>query len=312
MPIIPLDSHIRKEQVKLCPHARGTYRIYDRDGLIYAGYSGDLRRQLRQFVKLSPHLPELSWFLQAISFEYTLFDDSWAMLLEHNQWAPRATCNHLWQPYNDYPYLAISYQEKPYLKTSDFTLEDRLYVGPFPSMILAYDIIDNLPFVSAELQMVPPDSNLDDLALEKWWELLFGVLLNPGSVVVETLRKKAEALSDELHFVRAFELESAAKIWQKYYQWLTIFITAKNVDYIWEEEGRTFVVKAGQLAEGGAVYRPQERLAYEKSHINEVRIVYKHIKKINPEYIRKCEEQAFAELGSDLTLALKGRIDATT
>lgn len=207
-------------------------------------------------------------------------------------------------PPRDYVYLALNAAVFPFVKITEHTTEDWLYLGPFRSRFFLADFIDSLSRILktpyCETGVFPCDKFERDLCrgwclnlsveeeseqardLPKLEKLLFESYLTPSETVLKLLRKQFDHYNRDLEFEKAELFKESIELHERYRNWLNFLIAAKTLSF----ELPDHKVKAGQLVAARIgdswqefhilphEHRPNELLALDKALVDEAKVIY--------------------------------------
>lgn len=210
---------------------------------------------------------------------------------------------HVYQPWQNYVYLALNAYEFPFVRITRDTNDDWLYLGPFRDRFILADTLDTickiLRLPRCERGKWPCDKlddgtcsgwcrSLDevyenpDCSLEKLDALLKESFLKPSGGVLEMLIHERDKYFDELEFIKADLLADEIEIQAKYRDWLKFLYVARQLS--WEDEriqvqnGRLIKVKRPHreyhFLPDNTEYRENESLAINLDSVDEARILY--------------------------------------
>ena len=218
-------------------------------------------------------------------------------------------------PPRDYVYLALNAAVFPFVKITEHTTEDWLYLGPFRSRFFLADFIDSLSRILktpyCETGTFPCDKFDRDLCrgwclnlsveeeseqardLAKLEKLLFESYLTPSDTVLKLLKKQFDQYNRNLEFEKAELFKESIELHERYRNWLNFLIASKSLSF----ELPDYRVVAGQLAAARIndswqefhtlphEHRPNEILAMDKALVDEAKVIYdlylKNIEVIN-------------------------------
>lgn len=212
----------------------------------------------------------------------------------------------------NYPYLAIGFEEPPFISLKEDTVENLLFIGPFTDRFFLRSAIDCFNEL-LHTPVCPGDDypcHLIDMERcagyclgrkrEEWREKAERYLLNVNERFLEDLRKKRDLLNDELSFTEAHNLNRMIGIIERYYRYLLFFSVIKRFEGRYEIKGVEYGIKMGLLEmrrEGNISetfsginnyfddYEEREKYAVPKENLGEMWTLYEEIRKYYPEKI---------------------------
>ena len=238
--------------------------------------------------------------------------------------------NKIFKPWQKYIYLGINLDKLPYLKVSENTIEDFLFLGPFRSSFAVNDILDvfadlfKMPRCPTEFDFLcEEDFNkeknkcerlLDSQCLgfcqnrlgEALPEMLNRMMMLPSKEIITKLNIEHEALLNDLEFNKADELLTQINLLKKYYKHVLFFYTSQFIegefqicDYkVFIKDGMIdFIENKAQRYDFGErdsmldLRKNNEILAYDKSEFDHRWIVFSFLYDTQPNYL----EQLFLE-----------------
>ncbi len=298
------------------PHSRGLYKLYDNDKLLFVGISSDLKNRIKHFLEI-PNLEnpdkKLAWTKNINNFKYETSSSLWQLILKKKEIMKNEFPINQFQ-YNlhdNYVYLAINFENPPFLKITDDTQNDSFYIGPFRDRFFLMDILTILeqqfgaPICEKEIENCQKHNQglckgfcLSDKSVFK--EFVINFILSKPDKEIKKLETQFDKFEEELEFEKSDELKIILKKLNKFYSLLEGLILSKQLQYTWIEQNKKYEVERGKLLKISSnqivldefnpktiEFRPNEIIAYEKSDIDEALIIYEHLKKSFPNEINK-------------------------
>lgn len=285
----------------------GFFAFLKGDEALYASYSAIPLKRVLFLEKLSE--TERDWaelFEQADTVLYTE-DSSGIEALSHYkaflQLHSPLMQSQLFPP-RDYVYLALNAAVFPFVKITEHTVEDWLYLGPFRSRFFLADFIDSLSrilklpycetgdFPCAKFEQDICRGWCLNLSVEKESEqardlsklekLLFESYLTPSDTVLKLLQKQFDHYNRDLEFEKAELFKDSIELHERYRNWLNFLIASKTLAF----ELPDYRIEAGQLAAARIndnwqdfpvlphLHRPNEILALDKALVDEAKVIY--------------------------------------
>ncbi len=304
-------ARIDSDYLNTIPDEIGILQFYLKNMLLYVSKTPNLRKKLLylwQMRRESPELEELfsradtlRWerkerLLDALLYEKKLLLESEP---EYNAKLP------VWR---NYVYLALNPAEFPFVKVTEFTSEDWIYVGPFHNRFFLKDVTELvgriLKLPDCEVSQGPCEK-LDtgicrgwcvlissattneltlDNHLQKLDSLLKEAYLHPKNNLLELIRHEMAKYEDNLEFSKADLFKDRLEILGKYRQWLIFLYRAKELafetDFLTVREGQveSFVLDGKHYSCPVVTiqYRENEKLAMNKNLADDAWILYRY------------------------------------
>jgi len=214
--------------------------------------------------------------------------------------------------YDQYSYLAINFHEPPYLAVKEDTVENLIYIGPFPDRFFLLETINsfnNILKTPACSSSNYPCSLLDEKRCsgyclkENKQELQHIIVKNIMQVnkdIPVDLRREKERLENDLKFEKSLEKDNLLTTLEEYYQYLLFFHAIKELNDNFTLNGIKYNVKQGILdsvTKGNQTetfrvinryfddYEKRERFALPKESFREMWVLYKNFSALHPEKI---------------------------
>lgn len=301
------------------PEENGFYVFRKGEAVVYAGKSANLQQTINQLLAVTekPH-SEVQETSDSISWE--VMENMFQALMTEKNFSQK---NPDYQPpfrvHDIYKYMGIDFNKVPYFKFEDATLENRYYLGPFPSRFFLFDFLDSMM-----MQFHFPFCESDSYPCEKMnSKMCKGYCLEDNPALAEILKnnylripqknlsklnKEASALSDNLEFEKAAEIEDRLVILNKFYDYLKFLHVTKKLELEYEENGVKYIFQKGVLAKvitkdqelvypvPEMEYRNLEHLAIDKSELAERRIIYNFLKDKFPAQMDEWYQQSCTNL----------------
>jgi excinuclease UvrABC nuclease subunit len=257
--------------------------------------------------------------------EYTESQDLFFCLIEEklflNEYHPEY--NNRIKIWKDYPYLSVQWKFSPYLRTSQDTLGNSAYVGPFRTGFFVQDIMDTF----ADIYKLPvcedevfPCDRMNDFRCpgycvytedESLRSILSSFYLFPNLQILNDIRKKIELLEEELNFTQSEMLADQLKIIEAYYRQLLFLYTSRLIDYDLTIENIKISIKNGLISEikldkktlsfvKEDLPRDNELLAYNKDELDERWIVYRYFENNHANYLKEVFHKNNTEIRNKL------------
>lgn len=141
-----------------------------------------------------------------------------------------------------YIYLAVDFIKPPYLKTSNDTVEDNIYIGPFRNSFLLNDALDTFSDIfklpRCESSDFPCFRLTENKCLgfcqnklqEALPELINKMILIPNKEIINKLIEKKESLLDDLKFIESEHISNQILNIQRYYKNLLFCYVSQFID----------------------------------------------------------------------------------
>jgi excinuclease UvrABC nuclease subunit len=289
-----------KENKALVPEKKGIYYFSQGDKLLFAGFSGNLQQRIDFF--LHNEDPKLDWIQEATSVSYQEYDSFWQSLVQFKILLTKHTpeYQHKYRTTDQYAYLSLNYSEDPYLFVRETTEKDETYLGPFRTRFKLLDYIDSFKVLkqtkeSAIKAVIPHD----------WYSYIQEFILNKPEEKLEKISSFINSLEDDLEFEKAEFWQERVDLIQDYYKELSMFISMKNLAFSWIEGKTKYTVEHGKLVSLENIetqqqtsfpittldYNENEMLAVDKTMIDEIWVIYRHLEKTQPEFLQEFIEK---------------------
>jgi excinuclease UvrABC nuclease subunit len=300
---------INKIKNKL-PFERGIIFLYDDSALLFTKSTENIQNCLTYFLENNT---ENSIFIdlkdRVKSYSYKEFNSSIEAFINEliTIEKEKPLFNSKIKMWDDYHYLSINIDKPPYIKISESTLENFIYLGPFRNKFSLADIIDvfselfKLPFCENETE--PCHRLLEELCLgfcqnklhDALPELLNRMLILPNKEVINKLLQECEICKEDLQFIKAEKLLNQISILKKYYKNILFAYTSNEINGDFKVNDFTLIIQNGMIKEiiGSEIYlefshqdldfrKPNELLAFPKDEYDHRWIVFSFIYDTNP------------------------------
>ena len=301
---------LEKKEVERIPEKTGFYYLSGSEGILFAGKTSNLQKSIRRILfpdKDDKNLFQLASLTQKIFFRET--DSLFNALLEEKKilqtHAPEF--NRMIHEYENYVYLAIDFNQIPFLRISDSTAENFYYLGPFQDRFFLYDFFDAMTclfrFPFCETEKYPCDK-LTEKICDSWClkerPEIMELLINSYLLVNRSLLKKAEnqrgKMLEHLNFLKLETLKEQISLIERYYDYLRFFHITKKLKTAISLPDKNITISGGMISkieEKGKMrtfdnfqpdHRRNELLAHDKNQFTERLIIYRELKKnrLNP------------------------------
>ncbi len=298
------------------PHSRGLYKLYNNDKLLFVGISSDLKNRIKYFLKISElDNPDkkLIWTKNINNFKYEVLPSFWQLFLKKNRIIKEEFPSNQYQYnfYDDYVYLSVNFDNPPFLKITENTQGDSFYIGPFRDRFFLLDILTILeekfhaPICEKEIENCSKiESGLCQGFCHKdkkfFKDFVINYILSRPIEELKKMESEFDEFEENLEFEKSDEIKIILKKLNKFYGLMEALILSKQLQYTWIENGKRYEVERGKLAKiysnqelieeflpKTIEFRPTEIIAYEKSDIDEVLIIFDHLKKSFQKEINK-------------------------
>lgn len=219
-----------------------------------------------------------------------------------------------------YSYLSVRWDEVPYLQSSNDTLKDSIYIGPFRDIFFIQDIIDTFANVyklpSCEGEQYPCEKMqaqicagfcmlTDDNDLKS---ILINYLVSPNLAVLKDLRTKAADAEEDLDFITSDLLQTQYKLISNYYRQLFFLYITRHLEFDGEHNGTKLSIKKGMInsiiLKDGTKHeffnkdypRPNELLAVNKNELDERWIVFRMLEEEKSDYVKDLFHKQFQQI----------------
>ncbi len=307
----------RKEEV---PEQKGVFIFSDKEKILYVSKTSNLKKRIEFFqnnVKNNKTILQLISLTEFIEWEIspTLF----AALIKEKKIlnTKNPEFNYQIKPYEDYVYLGIDFYKPSYFRITENTQGEFFYLGPFRDRFFLHDLI----YTMMLLFQYPAceDENYPCEFYRK--KICAGFCLNdakeingiiqksyllPNKNILEEIEQKRKNLFQNLEFKKAYLVEKQGRMIKKYYRMLEFFYTTKSIEMDFSENNISCKIRKGKLVElneDGRIqyiesadpeYRENEILAIEKTQLDEMRIIFDHLKKTYPKEIDKIYSESIS------------------
>ncbi len=300
---------VRINELEHIPETTGSYLIRSNGRALYADFSSDIRgsvsfllnidRDGLQDVRNSQNT--VVWKKADSLFE-AMADCREQTLKEQPELNQQIRLS------DDYVYLAIDFVNAPVFRLETFTTGNLFYVGPFRNRFKLMDML----YTMSELTGTPvcdepaqPCSRLKNKKCIGWClkkqdqsAMLMKRFLIPDFSWLSELKRKADALMDDLDFENADVLSRQVRMIERFYDNIRFLHCTKQIEGSIESGARTYHVRYGLLqgihkdgiehvfrSDRPMQYRHSERMAVDKTEYDERRAVYLWFMEHEPEKI---------------------------
>lgn len=215
-----------------------------------------------------------------------------------------------YRPWQNYVYLAINAYQYPFIRITQDTNDDWLYLGPFRDRFFLADVLDSISKIlklphcetgdwpcdkldeglcsgwclGLDSQQDKRDRGSGDHSLEKLDELLKESFLHPNNGILEMVKHERDKYFNDLEFEKADLFDTEIALLETYRDWLNFLYVARNLSF---EEGQ-LLVEDGKIRRCRYLgkdylfppdmtqYRDNERLAINLDSLDEARIIYEY------------------------------------
>jgi len=301
------------EKIKNIPEQKGIFSFSNKEKILYVCKTSNINKRIEFFQN---NIGNDKTILQLISLteyiEWEITPTLFAALIKEKKIlnTQNPEFNYQIKPYSDYVYLGIDFHKPPYFRIMENTQGELFYLGPFRDRFFLHDFI----FTMMDLFQYPAceDENypcgfyqkkicagfcLEDA--QEMNKIIKESYLLPNKNILEKIEQKRNKLSQNLEFKKADLLEKQERMIKKYYQILKFLYTTKSIEMEFSEYNISCKITKGKISEmeeNGIIqyfdaaeleYRKNEKLAVEKAQLDEMWIIYDHLKKTYPKEIDK-------------------------
>ncbi len=154
--------------------------------------------------------------------------------------------------YDQYPYLALSHLEKPFLSVKEDTAENYLYIGPFADRFFLLEVIDifnNLLCSQTDSASEGEGSSTVTIEpeMKEITEFFLRNIITINQELPDRLKKKVSLLENNLQFSEAQEIKVTAKVIERYYRDLLFFHSIKHLNGTLTIDNIQYTIKNGLL-----------------------------------------------------------------
>lgn len=296
---ILLDNELAIQQL---PESKATFYFTDGKNVLFAGLTSNLFVRINKLYEqkeTNDKIKELWDKSQDLIFDLRLSDiDSlvWYKSLVSTFTPYFNDYINLWE---NYSYLAIDWNNAPFLSIKENTQSDKFYIGPFRSRFFISDILSifnkylKLPICPDNTQHCSLINGKDCISTctkdnhQELKELINTYYLSSNNDLADKLLNKYKNFYDDLEFIKAEEIKIETKLILKYYKFLNFLNKTKDLTITLEHDSRVYFVENGLLAEVSGrdsidfrnlnrriPYRENELLAVNKNQLDERWIVF--------------------------------------
>ncbi len=206
-------------------------------------------------------------------------------------------------PSMDYVYLALDFNNYPFVKITEDTQENKTYLGPFPSRFILGDVI----YTFGELKQLPvceeeinPCSRFKAGKCPAYCvknspaDLLKEYYLKVNDSILQETMKTFQSYYDDLEFTKADFTQKQINLLDKYYQFLEFFQRTKQINAEIQLDKGTIKIINGLITEikinnkmynfeqDLTEYRENELWAVNKQEFWERWVIYSYLKENQP------------------------------
>jgi len=306
------------------PRKTGVLQFLDNDKVLYITITGNIRRK---YEILSKSADKYGFQMLSLTdmITYQTYESLFESFLKYKEILSyhHPEYNRLLADYSEYIYLSISFDNPPYFKISDQTIENHLYLGPFRNRFFPHDFLDIMndlyKYPICESETYPCDllkfNKCSGLCLSEKKELVEVIIHNYILVnddKIKELKLKINAKENDIKFKEADEYKQKLKIVEKFYDHLYFLHITKQLDI--ENDAEGIIIKNGlltkcsreeikiDLPDTEMTYRDNEFLAFNKNEYQERRIIYDHFKVKYPKLLKRIYLKSYSRLFELLSL----------
>lgn len=301
----------------------GTFKVYSEGKIIYCGFSRNIKMGLQRLVK---RLKENRYrkYIKCISnIETEETTTPLEALIKHKKNVINLDpeFEEMVRLYDDYVYLAVDFNNPPFLKLVETTQEKYFYIGPFRSRFFIPDLIQTmndlfkLPFCEQdEYPCVKLRKRTckgycveekEDFATD-----FFKYFLDTKNKEYLTYLQQYENYFENLEFQKAENLSDSLRIVKKYFGHQQLILSMKNLDINFDFKGAEIIVKNGlinklivkesnetfEFPTEQIEYRDNEMMAIDKAQFYEMFVLFNFLKKEYPKEIDQNSKNNFSRI----------------
>jgi len=289
---------------KKIPSGTGIFTLSDDNKILYINKTSNLDKSIRQLFEVAKddkNIFQLVSQTAEIAFEEHI---SLFAALVHQKKLENSVYpefNSIIKPFEQYVYIAINFNEPPYIKVAEDTQQNRFYIGPFKDRFFLFDLLD----VMAEMFQYPlcPDEKpypceryKNDKCLgwcikeknETYKNAILPYIISPKELL-SFKQNEYENLFNDLQFEKAEKLKTKIQLIKKYFEYLKFCKITKSLNLEFNKNNISYTINDGRLS--GLVenshkedfplisveYRENELLSFNKDQLAERWIVYNYL-----------------------------------
>lgn len=318
--MIKIEKNRLKQIIKDIPEEVGLFICYNGTEPVFFKITENLAKFIDYYLIADTEDEDLNQLRKGYdTIEFIPSSDLLTCLLEEKLFFQknRPVFNRLLKEYEYYSYLSVQWEHVPYLESSNDTLKENIYIGPFRDAFFVQDIIDtfadiyklpscegeNYPCEKLEAQLCAGFCMLGE---EKDLQtVLVNYIISPNLAVLQDLKQRIQQSEDDLDFNSSDILQTQYKLISNYYRQLLFFFITRHLDYEDEHHGTPFSVKNGlvksiTLKNGYKeeffkedLPRTNELLAVNKDELNERWIIFRTLEEKKPDFIKELFHKQF-------------------
>ncbi len=271
------------------PENSGVYYFLKNDKPVYFNFTADLQYTIKYLLN-SKQENIVKMVSSADSLEWKETENRFQALSAYKQ--DVAVPESKFRISDNYVYLGIALNHDLTCYVCDSTIDDYLYIGPFPDRFKLYDYfytikeLYNLKSIennSANIMHEDSPYSFEFLINDKHESLkLAEKLLFIRTDWISELQMQAEQLKNKLNFEKADLLERQIRLLNKVRKSVEFCLVTKNISYSSEE--KDFAVEHGMLSRLNgkkfaieSTYRDNEEFAVSKDSYDERKAVLRHL-----------------------------------
>lgn len=284
------------------PEVRATFYFTDGKGVLFAGLTSNLYARINSMSEKRDQddkIDELWHKAKDIYYDLRLFDMDSLVWYKSLLSSFKPYYNDFINIWSNYTYLAIDWDNAPFLSIKENTQTDGLFIGAFRSRFFLSDVL-SIFNKYVHLPICPDNFEKCDLIdtehclsfctqgnLAKFKELVHNYYLSSNNDLPDILAAKYNNYHNDLQFIEAEKVKIEATIILKYYKFLNFLNKTKSLTTTLELDGKVYFIEDGLLAEvsgdnsldfreqnKSVTYRANELLAVNKNQLDERWIVY--------------------------------------
>ena len=299
---------------------RGFFVLFDQDDrAIYADLTSDLQKTIFALFQESKEEKEKLQLLSLTKNIYFEYHENWIDTYVNLKFLCAKWNVDIAKHEKNYVYLGIDFFNVPFFQVFDDTTKEKFYIGPFQNRFFIFDFLevmaDIFQYPFCETEKYPckryRDNSCSGLCLKdrsSFQKLVYQNYLQKNERHVSTLQKRRKELVENLHFSKADKLTLQIKILEKFEKYLTFFHVSKKLNFQFNFKEYDIGIKKGQIdsiKKGNETFRfpimdieynSYEKLALDKSIVNEGWIIFQYFQKQYPETIEKIYKKSVTEL----------------
>lgn len=317
---IYLDQ-IKKDLLQI-PAKSGIFICYSTEEIQFFKTTQNLNRFIDLYLVMETENPILLELRENCSFiEYQEIDSLFVCLIEEKLFIKehQPYFNKLIKEWAEYSYLSFQWEQVPYIKISQDTIDDFIHIGPFRNEFFLQDVIDTFSNVyklpHCDSEHYPCEKMEKDICAgycvfdesNALKSILISFIMTPNFHILKDLKQNIEQYEDELNFSQAEELTKQVGIIESYYRQLLFLYCSRRINYEFNFLGYNLTIRSGLIAQirkdevsqtfsKEDLPRDNELLAYNKDELNERWIIYTFIEKSNPEMIKSLYHSTVQEI----------------